>query len=173
MHELGKNLSENKKPFFPQFVENTRKNLFYADWFSGLMRMEYFEEIVGGLITKDVEFFLCRIDVVDFSGIKYKIGRKKASEIILFISTVLKEYVGSDAVARTSEDVFTFIVRSDREPKELLNEIIEKIEPKTECSIRFAYVSYPKNGKNVDKLIYRLDKKHRMGGYRRNISFDS
>jgi HD-GYP domain-containing protein (c-di-GMP phosphodiesterase class II) len=167
MYNLAKTLTNNKKYSFPKLVEDARKNIFYTDWFTGLMNMDYFEEIVNRLIQKNVEFFICRIDIVDFYTIKYKFGRKKAQENILIISNILKKYVSTE-ISRTFEDVFTFIVRGSDEERmlSLTKEIILSIESKINHKIRFSFVSHPKHAGNINELIYMLDVKHREAGYR-------
>ncbi len=164
MYAFGKTITDSKHLIFPKTVENARKNIFYTDWFSGLMTMEYLEETIANLVSKNIEFHLCRIDIVDYSYIRFKLGRKQASEIILTLANILNDFIG-DEISRTPEDIFTFIVRGQSNPGELLNELIEKAKSKINYSLRASYISYPKDAQSINELIYKLEQRHKKAGF--------
>ena len=157
MYNLGKSLRLDKQHLFPESIENARKNIFYTDWFTGLTTMDRLENRIMELIVQNIEFSLCRIDIVSFVTIKYKLklGKKEASEVILKMAGILRKNIGED-VARTSEDVFTFVVKGTQNPFEFINEVSSEIESKLKLPIRSAYASYPEDGDNTNELMYRL-----------------
>ncbi len=158
MYNLGKSLRLDKRHLFPEYIENARKSIFYTDWFTGLMTMERLENTIRELIVQNIEFSLCRMDIVNFVNIKYrlKLGKREASEIILKMANIMRKNIGED-VARTPEDIFTFVIKGTLNPFEFINQVASEVESELKLPIRSACVLYPKDGSNVNELMYRLN----------------
>jgi GGDEF domain-containing protein len=161
IHELGKSVNVEGRTFFPEYVDKTRQNMFYTDWFTGLLTMASLQNVIDNLINKSINFTIYRIDVVDFSYVNYKMGREKANSFLSEIADLLRENVGED-VARSGTDSFAFIVKDIEEPENFARNILDLIKEKVGLSVRYAYVVYPEDGENIKDLMYKLDVRYKQ-----------
>ena len=161
IYELGKSVNVEGRTFFPEYVEKTRQNMFYTDWFTGLLTMASLQNVIDNLINKNINFTIYRIDVVDFSYVNYKMGREKANSFLSEIADLLRENVGED-VARSGTDSFAFIVKDIEEPENFARNILDLIKEKVGLSVRYAYVVYPEDGENIKDLMYKLDVRYKQ-----------
>ena len=167
MYELGKSVNVEGRSFFPEYVEKVRQNMFYTDWFTGLLTMASLQNVVDNLINKGINFTVYRIDVVNFSYVNYKMGREKANSFLSEIADLLRENVGED-VARSGIDSFAFIVKDTKQPENFARNISDLIKKKVGLSVRYAYAVYPEDGENTKDLMYRLDvryKRSKLSGF--------
>ena len=161
IYELGKSVNVEGRTFFPEYVDKTRQNMFYTDWFTGLLTMASLQNVIDNLINKNINFTIYRIDVVDFSYVNYKMGREKANSFLSEIADLLRENVGED-VARSGTDSFAFIVKDIEEPENFARNILDLIKEKVGLSVRYAYVVYPEDGENIKDLMYKLDVRYKQ-----------
>ena len=161
IYELGKSVNVEGRSFFPEYVEKARQNMFYTDWFTGLLTVVSLQNVMDNLINRDINFTVYRIDVVNFSYVNYKMGREKANSFLSEIANLLRENIGED-VARSGIDSFTFIVKDIEEPENFARNISDLIKKKVGLSVRYAYAVYPEDGENIKDLMYRLDVRYKQ-----------
>ena len=161
IYELGKSVNVKKRIFFPEYVDKARQNIFYTDWFTGLLTVASLQNVIDNLINKNINFTIYRIDVVNFSYVNYKMGREKANSFLSEIADLLRENVGED-VARSGTDSFAFIVKDIEEPENFARNILDLIKEKVGLSVRYAYVIYPEDGENIKDLMYKLDVRYKQ-----------
>ncbi len=158
MYNLGKEIEKQKVSLFPENIEEIRKNIFFTDWLTGLLTIEKLERIIAELILENIEFSLCMMDVVNFSKIRYELGKSKATDLILNISKILKENIGEN-IAHIDEDNFMFVLKGTTEPEDILEELSYNINNKAGCEVLYTYVCYPKDGKILEELLYLIKSK--------------
>ncbi|MEA1995119.1 MAG: HD domain-containing protein [Campylobacterota bacterium] len=161
IYELGKSVNVEKSGFFPEYVDKARQNMFYTDWFTGLLTVASLQNVIDNLINKNINFTIYRIDVVNFSYANYKMGREKANSFLSEIANLLRENIGED-VARSGTDSFAFIVKDMEEPENFARNILDLIKEKVGLSVRYAYVVYPEDGENIKDLMYKLDVRYKQ-----------
>ncbi len=161
IYELGKSVNVKKRIFFPEYVDKARQNIFYTDWFTGLLTMASLQNVIDNLINKNINFTIYRIDIVNFSYVNYKMGRDKANSFLSEIANLLRENIGED-VARSGTDSFAFIVKNIEKPENFARNILDLIKEKVGLSVRYAYVVYPEDGENIKGLMYKLDVRYKQ-----------